>query len=70
MLNSDNTFKSNEELRTIFEEKGVDLTKHIVNTCGSGMTASVNFMALELLNIQKKSLYDGSWTEFGQKPEK
>ena len=45
----------------------MDLEKHIISTCGSGVTASVIFVALELLGIKRKSVYDGSWAEFGSK---
>ena len=36
----------------------------IVNTCGSGMTASVLNFAEELIGVKNKAIYDGSWTEF------
>lgn len=47
----------------------MDPKKFIINSCGSGMTASVLFVAEEILGFPKISLYDGSWTEYGQKPE-
>jgi len=49
VLNPDNTFKENSELRELFNKKNIDLNKHVVNTCGSGMTASVLYLALELV---------------------
>ena len=45
MLNEDKTFKSKEEIEKIYKEKNIDLSKTIINTCGSGMTASVNLVA-------------------------
>ncbi len=58
-------FKSEEALRKIFDEAGVDLSKPIITTCGSGVTACVINFALDLLGHRDHSLYDGSWTEWG-----
>ncbi len=38
-----------------------------MNSCGSGLTASVNYVAQELIGVTKHSIYDGSWAEFGSK---
>lgn len=35
-------------------------------TCGSGITACIVFIANELISKNPKSIYDGSWTEWGQ----
>lgn len=66
-LNPDQTFKSEEEIMKVLQDKKVDLKKHIISSCGSGMTASVIYVALELLGIKRKSIYDGSWTEYGSR---
>lgn len=47
----------------------MDPKKTIINSCGSGMTASVLFVAEELLGFPKTSVYDGSWSEYGTKPD-
>lgn len=45
-------------------------SKMIINTCGSGVTACVNLVAQELMQVDKRAVvYDGSWTEYGQHPE-
>lgn len=54
-----------EELRQKFEEAGVDLSKPVVTSCGSGVTAAVLTLALETLGQRDNKLYDGSWTEWG-----
>lgn len=68
LLNADKTMKSAAELRGIFDEAGVDLTKPAITTCGSGVTAAVLSLALEHIGKTDHALYDGSWTEWGQFP--
>lgn len=67
LLNDDGTLKSDAELRSVFETAGVDLTRPVITTCGSGVTASVLYLALEKIGHSDVALYDGSWTEWGQK---
>ena len=64
----DGTFRPEAELRTAFAEAGVDLTRPIVTSCGSGVTASVLLFALHRLGIEDSALYDGSWSEWGADP--
>jgi thiosulfate/3-mercaptopyruvate sulfurtransferase len=54
-----------EELRRIFTDAGVDMTKPIVTTCGSGVSALVLTLALYRLGVRGTALYDGSWAEWG-----
>ena len=58
-----------EELRAAFERAGVDRTKPIVTTCGSGLTAAILMLALDEIGASDVALYDGSWTEWGGRPE-
>jgi thiosulfate/3-mercaptopyruvate sulfurtransferase len=53
------------ELRQIFKDAGVELTKPIVTTCGSGVSALVLTLALYRLGVRGSALYDGSWSEWG-----
>ena len=62
------TFKPAGELRAAFERAGVDLSRPIVTSCGSGVTASVLLFALHRLGIEDAALYDGSWSEWGADP--
>jgi thiosulfate/3-mercaptopyruvate sulfurtransferase len=57
--------KSLDELRKAFAGGGVDLTKPIVTTCGSGVSALVLTLALYRLGARGTALYDGSWSEWG-----
>jgi thiosulfate/3-mercaptopyruvate sulfurtransferase len=61
--------KPAEELRQIFAAKGVDLKQPITTTCGSGVTAAVIALGLEVAGAEQVSLYDGSWAEYGAHPE-
>ena len=59
------TMKPLEELRKAFSGAGVDMTKPIVTTCGSGVSALVLTLALYRLGVRGTALYDGSWAEWG-----
>ncbi|MBB4934157.1 thiosulfate/3-mercaptopyruvate sulfurtransferase [Lipingzhangella halophila] len=64
--NEDGTFKSDEELRELYTEAGVDLNKDIIAYCRIGERSSHTWFALhELLGLENVKNYDGSWTEYG-----
>ena len=66
LLNADGTMKQGDALRAVFEVAGADVTKRTITTCGSGVTAAIVMLALERLGNRDVSLYDGSWSEWGQ----
>ncbi len=61
--------RSPEEIAAAFVTGGVDVTKPVLTTCGSGVSAAILTLALESLGRSGKSLYDGSWTEWAGSPE-
>ncbi|MER7546443.1 sulfurtransferase [Actinomadura sp.] len=64
--NDDGTFKSDEELRELYTEAGVDLNKDTIAYCRIGERSSHTWFALrELLGLENVKNYDGSWTEYG-----
>ncbi|GLY74761.1 sulfurtransferase [Actinoallomurus iriomotensis] len=64
--NDDGTFRSDEELRELYEEAGVDLSKPTIAYCRIGERSSHTWFALhELLGLPDVKNYDGSWTEYG-----
>ena len=69
LLNPDKTLKKLDEMKDIFLTKGVDFSKPVITTCGSGVTAAILYLALHLLGHVSLSLYDGSWSEWGAMPD-
>ncbi|UEM40566.1 3-mercaptopyruvate sulfurtransferase [Pectobacterium aquaticum] len=68
-LVSHGALKPNAELATILHKHGVDFTRPIVASCGSGVTASVIVLALTQLNVPNVTLYDGSWSDWGSRDD-
>jgi thiosulfate/3-mercaptopyruvate sulfurtransferase len=69
LLNPDGTLKTGPELSSAFETAGIDLSRPIITSCGSGVTAAILSLALSELGIENNSLYDGSWAEWGASDE-
>ncbi|CAJ0649755.1 2383_t:CDS:10, partial [Entrophospora sp. SA101] len=63
------TLLDDDSLKKLIESKSIDLEKPIVLSCGSGITASILYVALEKLGAKKLSVYDGSWTEYASKED-
>lgn len=59
-------FKPVSELKAYFEQLNIG-DKKLVFTCGSGLTACIILLAAELATTNPTHVYDGSWTEWGQK---
>ncbi|MFM8606966.1 MAG: 3-mercaptopyruvate sulfurtransferase [Hyphomicrobiales bacterium] len=56
-------------LQNAFTNAGVDLTKPVITSCGSGVSAAILALALETLGTPAQALYDGSWAEWGGRDE-
>jgi len=64
--NEDGTFKSADELKALYEGKGITPDKDVVAYCRIGERSSHTWFVLkELLGYPKVRNYDGSWTEWG-----
>jgi thiosulfate/3-mercaptopyruvate sulfurtransferase len=64
--NDDGTFKSDEELKQLYTDAGVDWSKDTIAYCRIGERSSHTWFVLrELLGEQNVKNYDGSWTEYG-----
>ena len=69
MLQADGTYKSTQELKRVFEEAGVDMDKRIIVGCGTGVTACIVALGLEVLGHPRVAVYDGSWTEWASRED-
>ncbi|HEY3750613.1 MAG TPA: sulfurtransferase [Pseudonocardiaceae bacterium] len=64
--NEDGTFKSDDDLRTLYTEAGLEDGKATIAYCRIGERSSHTWFALhELLGLPDVKNYDGSWTEYG-----
>ncbi len=61
--------KTPQALGEYFVGRGVKLDQPVTTSCGSGVTASVVALGLELACADKVTLYDGSWSEYASRPE-
>jgi thiosulfate/3-mercaptopyruvate sulfurtransferase len=67
LVNEDHTFIDKEKILEKFKSTKCKLSKNIVFTCGSGVTASVLALAYSLIdNKYMPTIYDGSWSEYGK----
>jgi len=64
--NEDGTFKSDAELKEIYQGAGVDLSVDTIAYCRIGERSAFSWFVLhELLGVNNVKNYDGSWTEYG-----
>jgi thiosulfate/3-mercaptopyruvate sulfurtransferase len=69
LAEGDGCLKSTGKLRELFMAKDIDLEQPITTTCGSGVTAAVIALGLEVAGAKNVSLYDGSWAEYAQQSD-
>jgi thiosulfate/3-mercaptopyruvate sulfurtransferase len=60
---------SRGRIEAAFKAAGVDLDKPIITSCGSGVTAAILTLALDAIGKEPNGLYDGSWAEWGSRPD-
>jgi thiosulfate/3-mercaptopyruvate sulfurtransferase len=64
--NEDGTFRSDDELKALYTEEGVDFGKDTIAYCRIGeRSAHTWFVFHELFDLDHVKNYDGSWTEYG-----
>jgi len=68
LYNDDGSFKSTDEIESLFAAAGTDPQASFIASCGSGVTANSLIFAAHLLGNDATRLYDGSWSEWGGDP--
>ena len=69
LLNADGTFRSLDAVRARLRAAGADGSRPVVTSCGSGVTACILTLALRIAGLPEGAVYDGSWTEWGGRPD-
>lgn len=65
----DQTLLPLTQLQKVFLEAGVDLTKPMLTSCGSGVSAALLLLALYQMGIREVPMFDGSWAEWGRQAD-
>ena len=65
LIRPDGTMLPSEELRIKLTDAGIDLTRPVIASCGSGTSACSLILGLHSIGHTKTALYDGAWAEWG-----
>ena len=68
-LAADGKFKSNAELKSMYDKAGITPDKEVVSYCQGGYRAAHSYVALRLLGFPKVRNYIGSWKEWGDRAD-
>jgi thiosulfate/3-mercaptopyruvate sulfurtransferase len=69
LLSADGTFLPAQALRERFAKAGVDGRQPVVTSCGTGVTACILSLGMQLAGWPQPPVYDGSWTEWGSRED-
>jgi thiosulfate/3-mercaptopyruvate sulfurtransferase len=69
LLTPELTFRDRNTLRARFAQAGADGSRPVVTSCGSGVSACVLTLGLRLAGLPEGAVYDGSWSEWGGRPD-
>ena len=65
LIADDGGLRPVDEIRAAFEAGGIDVSRPVITSCGSGVTACGLALGLALLGNEQVFVYDGSWSEWG-----
>jgi thiosulfate/3-mercaptopyruvate sulfurtransferase len=68
-LDSSGRFKTDNELKTMYDNAGIAADKEVISYCQGGYRAAHSYVALKLLGFPKVRNYIGSWKEWGDRTD-
>lgn len=69
LLTPEGTMLPPDALRARFAAAGIDGSKPVVTSCGTGVTATILTLGLVQAGLPQGAVYDGSWTEWAGRPD-
>ncbi|PYR11068.1 MAG: hypothetical protein DMG00_10945 [Acidobacteria bacterium] len=63
------TFKSADEIKKLYQDRGILPSQEVIAYCQVGMRASVDLFALHLIGYDKLRNYYGAWEEWGNRDD-
>lgn len=69
LLDENGRLKPHDAIAGVFRAAAIDVDKPIIASCGSGVSAAVLILGLERIGKKGTVLYDGSWSEWGGRPD-
>jgi thiosulfate/3-mercaptopyruvate sulfurtransferase len=66
---ADGRFKSNTELKAMYDRAGITPDKEVISYCQGGYRAAHSYVALRLLGFPRVRNYIGSWKEWGDRTD-